>query len=388
MSVATKYFTVTAPQGISTLKLDSKGCATCQITVKNVSRTVIDGRAILVSLPIVNPRAGAVEKNWIKIDGATDRHFPVDQEEVFSVKIAVPQKKGEAPAAGNYSFRLDVVNIARPDDSGDQSQALGFAVAAPPPEKPSRWPLIAVVAALVLIVGGVTTWLLTRGTPVPDLSGKTTTEAFTILADAKLILDPNNVDHVDSTPENSGKIVSQKPEAGKKAKSGSVVQVTLGSPMVSMPTLLGHTFPEAQALANKSGLGAITSTTAASPDHSAKGVVFDQTPLPGVNVRTGTAVSLKITPQDIPIISVVGQTYSDAYASLQRAGLSVGTIQGDHNQRVSSQNPVGGMVPVGTRVNLVFPCGPFGIGCAVLYTPATAQQLYVDRTGVRTTYVK
>src|SRR5215475_6752894 len=162
MPAATRYFTVTAPQGISTLKLDSKGCATCQITVKNVSRTVIDGRAILVSLPIVNPRAGAVEKNWIKIDGATDRHFPVDQEEVFSIKIAVPQKKGEAPAPGNYSFRLDVVNIARPDDSGDQSQALGFSVAAAPPPTPSRWPLIAVVAALVLIVGGVTIWLLTR----------------------------------------------------------------------------------------------------------------------------------------------------------------------------------------------------------------------------------
>jgi hypothetical protein len=387
MPAATKYFTVTAPQGISTLKLDSKGCATCQITVKNVSRTVIDGRAILVSLPVVNPRAGAVEKNWIKIDGATDRHFPVDQEEVFAVKIALPQKKGEAPAAGNYSFRLDVVNIARPDDSGDQSQALGFTVAAPPPEKPSRWPLIAVVAALVLIVGGVTTWLLMRGTPVPDLKGKTTEEADKTLKDVKFALEVNE-ERVDSTPENSARIVDQKPTAGERAKSGAKVYVTLGSDIVSMPTLLGHTFPEAQALANKSRLGAITSTTATSPDHSAKGVVFDQLPAPGANVKTGTAVSLKITPQDISVISVLGQTYSDAYANLQKAGLTVGTIQGDHNQRVSNQNPLVGMVPVGTRVNLVFPCGPYGIGCAVLYSPATAQQLYMDRTGIRTTLVK
>ena len=162
MSVSTKYFTVAAPQGMSTIRLDSRGSATCQITVKNVSGSVIDGRAVLVSLPIVSPRAGAVEKNWVKIDGPTDRHFPVDQEEVFSIKIAVPQKQGEAPAPGNYSFRLDVINVARPDDSGDQSQALGFTVSALPPKPPSKWPLIALVAALVLIVVGVTVWLLTR----------------------------------------------------------------------------------------------------------------------------------------------------------------------------------------------------------------------------------
>ena len=163
MPVSTRYFTVTAPQGMSTIKLDSKGCATCQITVKNVSRTALDGRAVLVSLPITRPPSGAVEKNWVKIDGLTDRHFAVDQEEVFSIKIAVLQKKGEPAPAGAYGFRMDVINVARPDDSGDQSQALGFTVAAVAPPAKSKWPLIAVVAALVLIVGGVTTWLLLRG---------------------------------------------------------------------------------------------------------------------------------------------------------------------------------------------------------------------------------
>src|SRR5262249_50749674 len=140
---------------MSTIKLDSKGNATCQITVKNVSRATIDGRAILVSLPITRPPAGVVEKNWIKIEGPSDRHFAVDQEEVFSIKIAVPQKKGEPAPAGNYSFRLDVVNVARPDESSDQSQALGFTVAAAPAPKPSPWPWIALVAGLVLIIGVV-----------------------------------------------------------------------------------------------------------------------------------------------------------------------------------------------------------------------------------------
>jgi hypothetical protein len=165
MPITTRYFAITVPQGLSTIKLDSRGIGTCQITAKNVSATAIDGRGILTSVPVARPPAGAVEKGWIKIvSGPTDRHFDVDQEVAFAIKIAVPEpKKGEAPPQpGNYSFRLDVVNIARPDDSGDQSQPLSFAVAAPKPMRPSKLPLVLGVVALVLLVGAVVTWLLLR----------------------------------------------------------------------------------------------------------------------------------------------------------------------------------------------------------------------------------
>jgi hypothetical protein len=371
-----RYFTLTPPQGM-TIKLDSKGCATCQITVKNVSGAVIDGRALLVSQP---PSAsGAVEQRWITLVGTAERRFAIDQEEVFSMKIAVLQpKKGEPAPAGNYNFLLRLVNVARPDDSPDQSQVLGFTVAPSAPKPPSKLPLIAAAAALVLIIAVVTTWLLMRGTPVPDLTGKTTTEAFTILANAKLILD-QNVEHVDSTPENSGKIVSQVPPAGKRAGSGSLVKVTLGAPMVSMPTLVGHTFAEAQTIANRSGLGPLNSTTVPSPVLSALGIVWDQKPTPGTNVRSGTAVSLKTTPQDVPVVSVINLTYQEAYTALQRGGLAVGTVQGDHNLRVQNQIPAGGMVPVGTHVNLVFQC-TIWIGCLQVYNPAVAQQMYIDKS--------
>jgi hypothetical protein len=169
MPIATRYFTITVPQGLSTLKLDSQGKATCQITVKNVSGLAIDGRALLASLPVVRPPAGAVENGWVKIDGPTDRHFEADQEVVFAVNVAVPRpKKGEQPQPGNYGFRLDVVNIARPDDSRDHGQALSFAVAAYTPAPPSKLPLILVVAAVVLILGSaVTWWLLRKPTPTP-----------------------------------------------------------------------------------------------------------------------------------------------------------------------------------------------------------------------------
>jgi beta-lactam-binding protein with PASTA domain len=384
----TRYFTVIVSQGTSTIKLDSKGCATCQITVKNVSRAAIDGRAILVSLPITRPPAGVVEKNWVKIDGPTDRHFTVDQEEVFPIKIAVPQKKGEAASAGNYSFRLDLVNIARPDESSDQSQALGFTVAEAAPPKPSRWPLIAAVAAVVLIVAGLATWLLTRGNPVPDLSGKTTDEAFAILAKAKFILD-QNIDHVDSGAENSGLIVAQNPSAGKRAGAGSMVKITLGAPMVIMPKLTGLSLAQAQDTATKNALGVLTTTNlwhAGRPEPGAAGIVWEQTPTPDINVRTGTPVSVKVNPKDVQVVDVRRQNLQAAYSLLITGGLTVGHVQGDPGMPVLIQDPAPGgpPVPVGTPVNLTFECRRGGwLGqCMMVYQPAVAHQMIVDRMQV------
>jgi beta-lactam-binding protein with PASTA domain len=368
---------------MSTIKLDSKGCATCQITVKNVSRSTIDGRAILVSLPITRPPAGAVEKSWVKIDGLTDRHFAADQEEVFSIKIAVPQKKGEPAPAGNYSFRLDVVNVARPDESSDQSQALAFTVAAAAPPKQSRWPLIAAVAAVVVVMAGLAIWLLTRGNPVPDLSGKNTAEAFTILANAKFILD-QNIDHVDSGPENSGLIVGQSPQAGKRASAGSLVKISLGAPMVFMPKLTGLPLAQAQDIANKNGLGVLTSTNAwrsGRPDGPG-GLVWEQTPTPDMNVRTGTPVSVKVNPMDIPVVRVIGMPFPSAIHELQSHGLAVGAIQGIPSLTVQNQNPPpDARVPIGTPVSLDFPHCPF-IQCGGVINPAIAQQMFLDKTQV------
>lgn len=387
MPVSTKYFTVTAPQGISNIKLDSKGSATCQITVKNVSRAAIDGRAVLVSLPPATKASpGVVENSWVKIDGLTDRHFAIDQEEVFSVKIAVPQKKEQPAPAGNYSFRMDVINTARPDDSGDQSPSLGFTVAAVVPRPKPKWPLIAAIAAAVLIIGGLTVWLLTRGTPVPDVTGKSTTDAFTALAQVKLILD-QNIEHVDSTPENSGKIVFQNPPAGSRASAGSIVTVKLGSPMVFMPDLINHNYADAQTISNQRGLGAVTSTTVANANYGS-GVVWDQTPSPGANVRSGTAVSLKVTPQLRTVPPVLGLPFPVAFQRLGEAGLSLGQVHGSQGfGGVIIQNPgPGAQVPVGTPVNLEFPCVPFVPCTTQVFNAPLAHQMAME--AVRTQAIR
>jgi hypothetical protein len=153
-----KYFQVTSPQGMSTVKLDSQGRAAMQYTAKNVTGAAIDGRAVLVSVPATNPASGVVQKGWVKIDGSAERHFNREQEEVFAVKIAVPPNS----PAGKYTFRLDVISVPKPDE-GDEGPVAGFSVIAPTTQGgTSKWPLIILVIVLTLVIIGVAIWLLTR----------------------------------------------------------------------------------------------------------------------------------------------------------------------------------------------------------------------------------
>src|SRR6266849_2311444 len=165
-----KYFQVTNPQGMSAVRLDSQGRATVQYTAKNVTGAAIDGRAVLVSVPATNAASGVVQKGWVKIDGLAERHFNRDQEEVFLVKIAAPP----GSPAGKYTFRLDVVSVAKPDE-GDAGPASEFDVIATTAKASgdSKWLLIIIVIILVLLIGGLTTWLLMRK------SGGTKTSAQT-----------------------------------------------------------------------------------------------------------------------------------------------------------------------------------------------------------------
>ena len=166
-AVVAKYFGVNLAQGMSNVKLDSMGRATVQYTAKNVSAAPIDGQGVLVSLPHTDPPAGVVEKGWVKIDGSAQRHFDTDREEVFVVKIAVPPNS----PPGNYTFRLDVVSVARPDE-GDAAPAVAFKVSGEviPKGGGSKWLLIVLAIVLVLAVGVVAIWLIARK------SGGTTTQ--------------------------------------------------------------------------------------------------------------------------------------------------------------------------------------------------------------------
>jgi beta-lactam-binding protein with PASTA domain len=372
-----RLFDIKPPEGMSNVKLDSQGRATVQFTVTNVSAREIDGRAILVSLPQTKPPSGPVEKGWVTIDGNKDRHFGVtkDVTTTFTVKISVPPKS----PAGTYAFRLDTVWVNE-TDQGDTSVAIAFTVAAPVPTTgPAAW-LIAVIA-LVLIAVGVGAWLVLKGggPKVPDLTGKTVSDADAELKADGFTLDSNSVQTVDSKPDDSGKIVSQLPLPGQKASKGQAVQVKVGSQMVEVPLLVGHSFQEAQGMLSQIGLTVGQSTTAANSNY-AGGVVFAQKPDFKTPLRTGSPVDVQVTPQMVSVQPVVGQTLGNAIISLQRIGLKVTEFEGDTTKTVTFQVPVANAsVPVGSSVKLIFPATASCAFQNCRYFGFTASQMVLEQ---------
>src|SRR5262249_22679640 len=315
-------------------------------------------------------------KGWVTLAAPADIHIEKDKEATYIVNVKVPPKS----PAGEYSFRLDVANVATPDVS-DSSQALAFHVDETKATPRPKWPwLVAAAVVLLLVIGGVVALLMTKGdkgVAVPDLAGNTVTDATTTLANLKLTIEQDPP--VDSSPDNSGKIVNQNPAAGTKVQPNTAVHVAVGSPSLAMPGLIGHTLTEAQTILNRNGLGVVTSTNASSPEFTADGIVWQQTPNAGATVKAGTPVSLTVTPKKVLVPTVTGMRFAQAYNALVAAGLAPGSTTGDTNNVIVSQNPnpAGGLVPVGTKVNLQFQCG-VGVYCMPL-NPWLVQQLYYDK---------
>jgi beta-lactam-binding protein with PASTA domain len=350
-----RYFEITV--NTPTVKLDSQGRGTVQYKLKNLTPAAIDGRAVLVSLPTTTPPSGVVQKNWVKIDGPTDRHFEKDVQEVFTVKIEVPLKdrpKTET-TPGTYTFRLDGVTVAVPD-RGDEGPAVAFTLAAAAAKKPINklvWIIPLIVVLLLAIGGGVWLALRSSGGKVPDLTGMSMTDATNAITAAKLTLD-KNVETVQSKPADADKVVSQTPAAGADAKPGDAVSLKMGAEMVSVPNVVGHTYKDAQNMLTAAHLTPGKATSQSNPNFAGSGIVVSTSPDAGSQQLSGATVNLSVTPQTVSVPALIGLSVGDAIGRLQSAGLQFGTLSGDQkatpvtNQSVAANT----QAPVGTTVNL------------------------------------
>ena len=109
-----------------------------------------------------------------------------------------------------------------------------------------------------------------------------------------------NVQEQSSDSVDSGKVISQSPEAGTSAASGSSVTITVSSGpdksgQVQVPTLTGITQDEAQKLIEEAGLklGKVTEVT--NSDANLTGKVCSQSIDAGEYVDSGTAVDLEVS---------------------------------------------------------------------------------------------
>ncbi|MBR4455353.1 MAG: protein kinase [Solobacterium sp.] len=103
------------------------------------------------------------------------------------------------------------------------------------PNRLLRYMLIILVTLLVISAGifalnvsGVLT-PKSRTVIVPDLSGRTLTDAKSICAESGLVLDTSNIEYTLTTNTEKGQIISTRPAAGDEVDSGTGVSVTVSS---------------------------------------------------------------------------------------------------------------------------------------------------------------
>ncbi|MGC9347466.1 MAG: PASTA domain-containing protein [Anaerolineae bacterium] len=213
-------FTVTA--ATNSVRLDVDRRSETSFTAFNASGRPIRGRAQLVPQ---NLQAS----DWLSLGGEAERDFAIAEAHQYTVNIAVPP---DAPA-GSYLFRLDVVGVENPDEQYTEGPTVTFQVPEPQPEKPFPWWIVAVVAAGLLLIGGLIAAIVLwpRDVEVPGVRGAAINVAVDELAEAHLEVSDDILEEPSAeVPE--GSVIRTDPPAGDEVPRGTEVTliVSTGAP--------------------------------------------------------------------------------------------------------------------------------------------------------------
>jgi beta-lactam-binding protein with PASTA domain len=230
-----------------------------------------------------------------------------------------------------------------------------------------RLALLGLVLVLVALISALTAMRFAihgREVAVPQLSGKTTSDADVLLGNLGLTLEVANRFYSPTIRE--GGIVSQIPEAGTKVRRGWRVRValSLGPQRVSVPNVLGESGRAAEINVQRRGLELGSVAIAHLPQFPADQVIA-QSPPPNSTSFTTPRVNLLVTAppemQAYIMPDFVGRSAQDVRRTIEAAGLR--TVRAGQSASADSpaawsgyvahQNPAAGeRVSPGTTVVL------------------------------------
>lgn len=199
---------------------------------------------------------------------------------------------------------------------------------------------------------------------VPNLDGKTLAEAKTLIEAAGCTLGDVTDGGPPADPDDLGKVVGQDPAPQTSVPIGTPVDITIGGPLCTVPSLSGLTADQAKTVLEQAGckLGGVTT----GPDGPGDpGTITNQTPPAGDKVPTGTEVDVTIEPATCVVPNLDGKTQAEAKAALEAAGCLLGDVTigpDDPNLagKVTDQSTEDGTsVPRGTEVDITV-AGPVG----------------------------
>lgn len=239
-----------------------------------------------------------------------------------------------------------------------------------------RWQKIAGVLILLLFVslGGVfalKNYIAGELTMVPNVIGKTVSEAEQAMKQAKLGIDSTTLTFSDDFQ--NGQIVSQEPQAGETVKVNRIIKVVVskGPELAKFPNVMtGQISKEnAEYLIHNAGfdINNITYNTGYS-DNVAAGFVMAQDPLPDatwpINGKIKLTISMGASLKAIYMPNVIGKTSTEAKKVLEDQNKLIVRIESE-NSTTSSEDVVtrtipnpGEAVQQGTEVTVFVSIGP------------------------------
>ena len=155
---------------------------------------------------------------------------------------------------------------------------------------------------------------------VPDLRGKTVTDAVELLAQRDL--KPKVMEVPSSKPEDT--VVAQDPAPGERIETGKDVHINVskGPQQVFVPPVIGELYEDAAAQLQQAGF-AVARVDVENTEQ--KGVVVGQNPGPNAAAARGSRVTLSVSkgPTAVTVPDVFGLDEPSATAELEGAGLEV-----------------------------------------------------------------
>ena len=195
-----------------------------------------------------------------------------------------------------------------------------------------------------------------RAVEVPDVRGRTATDAVAALADAGL---KANVVEINSDKEENT-VTAQDPPPGRKVPTGETVRINVskGPRPVQVPSVVGQSYEDAAAALQAQGFAVRRRDV---DSNEAGGIVVAQDPAPGASVPKNSAVTLSVskgpTTREVP--SVEGFDREAAVQALEDAGFAVGIEEepvddSSFENLVLSQDPSpGSQAEPGSTVTIV-----------------------------------
>jgi serine/threonine-protein kinase len=218
----------------------------------------------------------------------------------------------------------------------------------------------------VLSIGGLLALLYgpLQQVDVPDVLGRTPTEAAALLATSNLLLDAGQEDYSEDYP--AGEIMSTDPAPGGSMRTGGTVQavVSKGPERYDVPKLKGLNLEDAQLALAAANLE-LGAQTEAFDDKVKKNRIISSSPEAGASVKPGTAVDVVVSkgPEPVELPDLVGTDGDKAEKQLTDLGLEVERSdefdESVPKGEVISTDPKGGTTAYrGDTVSLVVSKGP------------------------------